>query len=230
MESQHWTTIRSQLSGYHHKASGAIFANYAKSISFHQKGAMLVKGSANKSCLLNISRLDVDFAQSDSISNSYSSQEMKEMVWNAAKIITCPTLVDYFPILKAIDPQGVRRRAKVHYGKLFDIMDGVIRQRSQERDTSITYLRKSDFLETLLDVNQQNGPVWSYEDMKHLIMDLLLGGTETSSVSVEWTMAELLRNPENKTKARDEIRKVIGQNKLVKESDISNLPYLQSRH
>ena len=41
-------------------------------------------------------------------------------------------------------------------------------------------------------------------------------------------MAELLRNPEKKSKARDEIRKVIGQNELVQESDISNLPYLQS--
>ena len=92
------------------------------------------------------------------------------MVWNAAKIITCPNLADYFPILKAIDPQGLRRRAKVHYGKLLDIIDGIIRQRSQERDTSITYLRKNDFLETLLDLNQQNESVWSCEDTKHLIL------------------------------------------------------------
>ncbi|XP_027155462.1 geraniol 8-hydroxylase-like [Coffea eugenioides] len=166
----------------------------------------------------------VDFAQSDSISNSFSSQEVKEMVRNAVKISSCPNLVDCFPILRAIDPQGIRRRAKVHLGKFLDIIDGIIRQRSQERDTSNTYQRKNDFLEALLDLNQQNESV----DMKHLIMDLFVGGTETSSISVEWIMAELLRNPEKKSKARDEIRKVIGQNELVQESDISNLPYLQS--
>ena len=91
---------------------------------------------------------------------------MKELVWNTIKISTCANLADFFPILKAIDPQGVRRRAKVYFGKLLDIIDGVIRQRSQERDTSITYLRKNDFLETLLDLNQQN----EYVDMKHLIV------------------------------------------------------------
>ncbi|XP_027085157.2 cytochrome P450 76T24-like [Coffea arabica] len=166
----------------------------------------------------------VDFAKSHSISNSTSSEEMKELVWNTIKISTCANLVDFFPILKAIDPQGVRRRAKVYFGKLLDIIDGVIRQRSQERDTSITYLRKNDFLEALLDLNQQN----EYVDMKHLIVDLLAGATETSAVTVEWTMAELLRNPDKKSKARDEIMKVVGQNDLVQESDISNLPYLQS--
>ncbi|XP_027166364.1 ferruginol synthase-like [Coffea eugenioides] len=170
----------------------------------------------------------VDFAQSDSISSSFSSQGAKEMVGNAFKILSIPNLVDFFPILRAIDPQGIRRRAKVHFGKLLDIMDGIIRQRSQERYTSNTYQRKNDFLETLLDLNQQNESVWSYKDMKHLILDLFLGGIDTSSVIVEWTMAELLRNPEKKSKARDEIRKVIGQNELVQESDISNLPYLQS--
>ena len=41
-------------------------------------------------------------------------------------------------------------------------------------------------------------------------------------------MAELLRNPEKKSKARDEIMEIIPQNELVQESDISNLPYLRS--
>ena len=112
----------------------------------------------------------VDFAQFDSISNSNTSREIKEMVWTALKTAASPNLVDYFPVLSAIDPQGIRRTAKSSYGKLLDIIDGIIRQRSQERYTSNTYLRKNDFLETLLDLNQQNESVLSYMGMKHLIL------------------------------------------------------------
>ncbi|XP_027101077.1 cytochrome P450 76T24-like [Coffea arabica] len=195
------------------------------------KGQTINIGEAAFSTSLDLMRntfFSVDFAQFDSISNSNTSREIKEMVWTALKTAASPNLVDYFPVLSAIDPQGIRRTAKSSYGKLLDIIDGIIRQRSQERNTSNTYLRKNDFLETLLDLNQQNESVLSYMGMKHLILDLLVGGTETSSVTVEWAMAELIRNPEKKSKARDEIMEIIPQNEMVQESDISNLPYLRS--
>ena len=41
-------------------------------------------------------------------------------------------------------------------------------------------------------------------------------------------MAELLQNPKAMTKVQDEIDSVIGQNGVVQESDISQLPYLQA--
>lgn len=58
--------------------------------------------------------------------------------------------------------------------------------------------------------------------------DLFVAGTETTSATVEWAMAELMRNPEKMQKARAEVRQVLGQSKLVQESDISRLPYLQA--
>ena len=57
---------------------------------------------------------------------------------------------------------------------------------------------------------------------------MLLGGTETSATTLEWAMAALLNHPEVMKKARDEIDTRIGQDRLVDESDISELPYLQN--
>ena len=57
---------------------------------------------------------------------------------------------------------------------------------------------------------------------------MFLGGTDTTAGTVEWSMAELLRNPEKMLKLRNEIRDVVGKNDLVQESDISKLPYLQA--
>lgn len=55
-----------------------------------------------------------------------------------------------------------------------------------------------------------------------------MGGTETTSSTVEWGLTELLCNPETMVKARAELAKVVGANRSFEESDIDNLPYLQA--
>lgn len=55
-----------------------------------------------------------------------------------------------------------------------------------------------------------------------------MAGTETVSVALQWTLAELINHPEVYKKLRDEIQTVVGSNRLVEESDIPNLPYLQA--
>ena len=47
-------------------------------------------------------------------------------------------------------------------------------------------------------------------------------------MSLQWAMAELLRNPEKLAKAQVEIRQVLGKNKPMEEADIPRLPYLQA--
>ncbi|KAK3412020.1 hypothetical protein EUGRSUZ_I00772 [Eucalyptus grandis] len=63
--------------------------------------------------------------------------------------------------------------------------------------------------------------------IKGLVLVLLVAGTDTSSLTLEWIMANLLNNPEKLEKAQNEIDSVIGHDRLVEESDVSNLPYLQ---
>ena len=58
--------------------------------------------------------------------------------------------------------------------------------------------------------------------------DLFTGGMETSSVVVEWGLAELMRHPEVTRRLQDELDRVIGKDRLMSEEDISNLPYLQA--
>jgi cytochrome P450 len=60
------------------------------------------------------------------------------------------------------------------------------------------------------------------------LQDLFVAGSDTSSTTVEWAMAELLRNPSSMAKAHDELARVIGLTRSVEESDIDQLPYLQA--
>ena len=60
------------------------------------------------------------------------------------------------------------------------------------------------------------------------MQDMLLAGTETTSNTVEWAMAELMLHPDVMRRAQDELDTVVGVHRLVQESDIPNLPYLQA--
>lgn len=55
-----------------------------------------------------------------------------------------------------------------------------------------------------------------------------MAGTDTSSAAMQWAMAELLNRPEAFHKLREEINAVVGPNRLVKESDVQNLPFLRA--
>lgn len=55
-----------------------------------------------------------------------------------------------------------------------------------------------------------------------------MGGIDTSSTSIEWAMSEVLRNPEVLQKLQDELQRVVGMDRMVRESDLPRLVYLQA--
>ncbi|KAL2477929.1 Cytochrome [Forsythia ovata] len=170
--------------------------------------------------LMSATLFSVEFSEF----NSDSSQEFKDVFWGVMKCVGSPNFADYFPLLKYFDPQGLLRQTKFYFGKLFAIFDGIIDQRLKSRGTQM----KDDLLEALLDLNQKPDPELSRDDIKHLLLDLFVAGTDTTTGTVEWTMSELLRNPNKLLKTRNELQDVIGVNGLIQESDISRLPYLQA--
>jgi cytochrome P450 len=60
------------------------------------------------------------------------------------------------------------------------------------------------------------------------MQDLFAAGTDTNAISVEWTMAELLRHPAVMSKVRAELRDALGSKPHPDESDIDRLPYLRA--
>ncbi|CAF2126886.1 hypothetical protein HID58_011143 [Brassica napus] len=64
--------------------------------------------------------------------------------------------------------------------------------------------------------------------IKSLLVDLFIAGSETTSNIIEWTMAELINNPKSLEKLRGEIDLIVGKTRLIQETDLPNLPYLQA--
>ncbi|XP_012851535.1 PREDICTED: ferruginol synthase-like [Erythranthe guttata] len=162
-----------------------------------------------------------------------SVQEMKGTIRGLMNVLGTPNLADYFPVLKLIDPQGIKRKAEGYFGKLLAMFDEIISERMQSRcmPSSLDYPKKNDLLEVIIDLNLESDYDLSLEDIKHFLLVSVFSFSpwiydESSSNTTEWAMAELLRNPKIMSKAKDELKTVIGENKQVGESDISKLPYL----
>lgn len=61
-----------------------------------------------------------------------------------------------------------------------------------------------------------------------MLQEMFFGGTETTSNTTVWAMAELLRSPDSMRKLKAEIDQVTGSSRAVEEDDLPELAYLQA--
>ncbi|XP_058179329.1 geraniol 8-hydroxylase-like [Rhododendron vialii] len=158
--------------------------------------------------------------------SSGSANEFKELVWNMMEEMGRSNLADYFPALKMIDPQGKRRRFTEYAGKMFGVFDELIKTRLLARKT-IGSVETEDLLDTLLGIEESSREI-DRRDIEHLFLDLFLAGTDTTSNTLEWAMAELLHNPTILSKAQEEMDQIIEKDRPVEEVDLARLPYLHA--
>ncbi|XP_074270528.1 cytochrome P450 76AD1-like [Silene latifolia] len=169
--------------------------------------------------LLSNTFFSMDLASHDSL----YSQEFKDLVCHLMEAVAVPNVSDFFPVLRHFDLQGIRKKIRVHFHKMLGIFDKIIAQRVKIERVGA----QNDVLDSLLELVNDNE--LSLDDVKHLLLDLFVGGTDTTSNALEWAMTELLRNPEKLAKAQNELDQVVGKNNgPIQESDISKLPYIQA--
>jgi cytochrome P450 family 93 subfamily A len=60
------------------------------------------------------------------------------------------------------------------------------------------------------------------------LKNILAAGTSTTALTLEWALAEMMNHPTILKKLLTELDTVVGQDRLVDESDLPRLPYLQA--
>ncbi|XP_076951883.1 cytochrome P450 76T24-like [Bidens hawaiensis] len=177
--------------------------------------------------LLSNIMFSTNFAQYD----SESAQEFKDAIRALMEVLGKNSIVDFFPILRPFDPQGLVKHGNVYGNKILSVIDRIIDQRLQTRSGSSSYegvtSTNNDVLDSLLSLHLKDETEFSRDDMTHLFFENLIAGTDTTSSTMEWAMAELIRNPDKMEKARSEIKLMEG-NKNTNDPDFSQLTYLQA--
>jgi cytochrome P450 len=146
---------------------------------------------------------------------------------NMAKTVGVPNMSDFFPFLRLIDPQGIKKTYVLYIEKLFGVFNNIIDQRLKLREGN-NFVTNNDMLDSLLDLFEENKKEMDREKMEHLLHDLIVGGTDTTTYTLEWALTELLRNPNIMSKAKKELEETIGMGNSIEESDVARLPYLQA--
>ncbi|XP_023513972.1 isoflavone 2'-hydroxylase-like [Cucurbita pepo subsp. pepo] len=131
---------------------------------------------------------------------------------------------DFLPILKYIDFQGFMKRAKKLIKRVDAFWQGIVDEHrtnqihNQEMENSMV----AHFLKL-----QESQPQYYTDDIiKGLILTMVLGGSDTTAVTIEWAMSNLLNHPTVLKKARAELETQLGD-QLLEESEVPKLSYLR---
>ncbi|ONI20475.1 hypothetical protein PRUPE_2G017600 [Prunus persica] len=115
---------------------------------------------------------------------------------------------------------GSMEEAQKPNWKIEQVFDRIIIQRLESRKAH-DYVITNDMLDTFLNISGVNSEDMDMTKLQHLLLILFTAGTDTTSATLEWAMAELLRNPKKLSKAQQELEKIIGKGKPVEEGDIA---------
>ncbi|XXG76506.1 hypothetical protein AAC387_Pa08g0843 [Persea americana] len=101
--------------------------------------------------------------------------------------------------------------------------------RNQDRQDDNTFL--FSYVDSLLDLELQHegGRKLTEGEIVSLCSEFLNAGTDTTSTSLQWIMANLVKHPEIQQKLVGEIERVVGKEaEIVREEDLNAMPYLKA--
>nr|GMC66323.1 cytochrome P450 81E8-like [Ipomoea batatas] len=130
-------------------------------------------------------------------------------------------VLDYVPFLRWIGYKNLEKNMK-KLGERFDsFLQGLVDEHRHDKS-------RNSMIDHLLSLQESQPEYYTDEIIKGLMMVMLLAGTDTSAVTMEWAMANLLNHPKLLDKARAEIDNVVGQERAIEEEDLPKLKCLQN--
>ncbi|XVE76045.1 hypothetical protein DITRI_Ditri12bG0141500 [Diplodiscus trichospermus] len=142
-----------------------------------------------------------------------------------------PNVADFLPIVRWLDPQRIRRKTQFHVERAFEIAGVFIKERMESMENGKYEGKRKDFLDVLLEF-RGNGieepSQFSSRTINVIVFEMFTAGTDTTTSTLEWAMAELLHNPRTMKIVQAELRSTLGPGMKLEEKHIENLPYLKA--
>ncbi|GJR32290.1 cytochrome P450 93A3-like protein [Tanacetum coccineum] len=155
--------------------------------------------------------------------------DIKKLIFEITETMGSFNLSDNIWLFKNLDLQGFRKRVKDIHRRFDALVERIIKEHEDERKQRRGSQGK-DLLSILLDITEaENMDIdLTRENIKAFILNIFVAGTDNVAITTEWALAELINHPNIMKKAKEEIDQVVGKKRLLQESDVPNLPYLQA--
>ncbi|WOH00880.1 hypothetical protein DCAR_0520256 [Daucus carota subsp. sativus] len=135
-------------------------------------------------------------------------------------------VADYFPLVgRLIDRlSGACERLE----KSFIALDAFYQQLIDEHlHASSVSGQECSILDILLQMKKDSSE-FTIDHVKAILMNVIIGASDTSAAAVVWAMTLLIKNPAKMKKAQKEVREVTGEKGFVAENDVQKLVYLKA--
>ncbi|KAM0066716.1 putative cytochrome P450 [Helianthus debilis subsp. tardiflorus] len=133
---------------------------------------------------------------------------------------------DYFPLMGWLDKlNGSIARLEKTFKGMDEFFQEVIDEHLNQNQPN---KMQDDMVDILLKLKQDYSNDLTFDHVKGVLMNILLGGTDTSSSTVVWAMAMLMKNPDSLKKLQQEVRNAVGTKGKVEEDDLYKLDYLKA--
>ncbi|XP_042026273.1 cytochrome P450 71A1-like [Salvia splendens] len=137
---------------------------------------------------------------------------------------------DYFPAFGLVDEiSGRVKRADAMCKGMDEFYQELIDEHLESRREK-EMKEEEDMLGVLIklkeDDSSSNGLTWN--NIKALLMNMIVAATETTPAVIIWTMTALMKAPKAMKTLQNEIRSLVGEKGKVDEDDIPKLPYLKA--
>ncbi|KAK9167921.1 hypothetical protein Syun_000061 [Stephania yunnanensis] len=162
----------------------------------------------------------------------FEEEQHVEAARTILSLINAFCVSDYMPCLRWLDLDGHEKWMKQAIRTLNEYHDPIIDERidgwRSTKDEIISSTRKPcDLLDVFISLMDDDGkPILSVEEIKAEVTELVLAAIDNPSNAVEWALFEMVREPKILKRAVDEIDRVVGKHRLVRESDLSQLNYI----
>ncbi|GLJ14507.1 hypothetical protein SUGI_0234620 [Cryptomeria japonica] len=134
---------------------------------------------------------------------------------------------DYIPWLKWLDLQGYEKAMKKVQGKLNPYMQRIV---EKHRENPPEEKEEMDFIDVLILQAEENSEAIPDKDtfIKATAVNIFSACSDTSSLALEWALSLLILHPTIMKMAQEELDSKIGKSRLLEESDMPKLKYLQA--
>ncbi|KAE8670649.1 Cytochrome P450 71A1 [Hibiscus syriacus] len=126
-------------------------------------------------------------------------------------------LTGYIPSMKALSAE-------------FDaFLDQVIQEHRGLESSDDQVSNKKDFVSIIMQLQKDRmyDMDLTQDNIKGVLLDMFIGGTDTTKATIEWGMTELLKHPNVMKKLQQEVRNVMGNKSKVEMDHINKMKYLK---
>ncbi|EAY94560.1 hypothetical protein OsI_16338 [Oryza sativa Indica Group] len=157
------------------------------------------------------------------------SMDVKAVLNETQALLGGLWVADYVPWLRWVDTlSGKRWRLERRFRQLDALYERVIDDHLNKRKHASD--EEDDLVDVLLRLHgdpAHRSTFGSRSHIKGILTDMFIAGSDTSAVTVQWAMTELVRNPDVLAKAQHEVRRVVAAGDKVREADLPELHYLR---